>query len=293
MILLAAFDEAFSASYTWKILMTGMQAGALGLIIGSIKGLFWNNRKQHIFWILLALSFVPVYYFPSWEPIIIVVAGGLAIQFKRMKRISATTYSIALIPFLFGDPNSTALQSSTWLRAWTDLFMSTFKAGAFVFGSGLAIVPMMQADFVERLGWLTEEQFMNALAFGQITPGPVTITGAFIGFQTLGFIGALTGTIGIFGAPFIHMTTWFPRVMDKLSEKKWITDFLVGAIAAVVAAIVITVIRLAMAGDFDQTHYLLMIAVMLATQFGRIPAWALVPCAGIVSLVISSITSRV
>ncbi|HVK61289.1 MAG TPA: chromate efflux transporter [Bdellovibrionales bacterium] len=282
MILLAIFDQAFAASHSWHIAMLGMQAGALGLIAGSLKGLLWSNRKQPLFWILFAASLFPVVIFPAWEPLIIITSGFLAVQLRKQRSVPSASF--AIMPFLVGAQDSVILQSSTWFRAWTDLFISCFKAGAFVFGSGLAIVPILENDFVTRLGWLTHDQFMNALAFGQITPGPVTITATFIGFKTLGLVGAITGTVGIFGSAFIHMTTWFPRMIDHLSRKKWIDDFLTGAIAAVIAAIIVSLVRLAMAGDFSVLHYILLVAIAVMALIGRIPAWTLVPAAGFVSL---------
>jgi chromate transporter len=283
MILLGVFEKTFEASPLWIAAMLGMQAGALGLIAASLKGLFWNHRTQPLFWCLLVIAIFPVIIFPAWEPVVIFGAGLVAVQIRKMGRPPPAAVAMAFPTFVFGDPHALVQSSMTWMQAWFELTISCFKAGAFVFGSGLAIVPMMEGDFVTRLGWLTRDQFMEALAFGQITPGPVTITATFIGFKTLGFIGALTATVAVFGAPFFHMTTWFPRVNEKLAGKKWISDFLLGAIAAVVAAVAISVIRLGMGGEFGPLHYVLMGIAFLATLSGRIPAWVLVPATGAIS----------
>src|SRR5205085_8206003 len=72
------------------------------------------------------------------------------------------------------------------------------KAGAFVFGSGLAIVPFLQQGVVHDLGWLTEHQFLDAVAVALITPGPVVITVAFIGYLVAGFWGSVAAAIGLF-----------------------------------------------------------------------------------------------
>jgi len=72
------------------------------------------------------------------------------------------------------------------------------KAGAFVFGSGLAIVPFLHQGVVQQFGWLNEHQFLDAVAVAMITPGPVVITVAFIGFLVAGLAGAVMASIGIF-----------------------------------------------------------------------------------------------
>ena len=80
----------------------------------------------------------------------------------------------------------------------TQILLFFTKAGAFVFGSGLAIIPFLQQGVVQQFGWLTEHQFLDAVAVAMITPGPVVITVAFIGFIVAGLAGAVMATIGIF-----------------------------------------------------------------------------------------------
>src|SRR5262249_48374816 len=72
------------------------------------------------------------------------------------------------------------------------------KAGAFIFGSGLAIVPFLREGVVEQKHWLTERQFLDAVAMGLITPGPVVMTATFIGYLVAGFAGAVVATVAIF-----------------------------------------------------------------------------------------------
>src|SRR5207248_10419716 len=78
-----------------------------------------------------------------------------------------------------------------------------FKAGAFTFGSGLAIVPFLQQGVVRDYGWLTEREFLDAVAMGMITPGPVVITAVFVGYLVAGLSGAAIAGIGVFLPPFL------------------------------------------------------------------------------------------
>jgi chromate transporter len=118
------------------------------------------------------------------------------------------------------------------------------KAGAIVFGTGLAIIPVLEADFVQRLGWLNHAEFLTALAMGQITPGPVVITVAHIGYKQLGLLGAIVATISIFLPSFIHMTTWFPKLVNKLNQYEWIGLLNTVILSAVVSSLFYSIIVL-------------------------------------------------
>jgi hypothetical protein len=84
-----------------------------------------------------------------------------------------------------------------------DLFITTFKVGALTFGGGYAMIPVLQHEFVDVRAWLTAREFADGIAVGQITPGPLMIMVAFMGYKIAGIVGALIGTIGLFGPTFI------------------------------------------------------------------------------------------
>ncbi len=94
------------------------------------------------------------------------------------------------------------------------------KAGAFVFGSGLAIVPFLQQGVVQQFGWLNDHQFLDAVAVAMITPGPVVITVVFIGFLVAGLLGAIAAAVGIFLPVYVFTVVpapWFSRNRDNAS----------------------------------------------------------------------------
>ncbi len=110
------------------------------------------------------------------------------------------------------------------------------KAGAFIFGSGLAIVPFLREGVVVEHRWLTEGQFLDAVAMGLITPGPVVITATFIGYLVGGFPGAVVATIAIFTPIYLGVVVpgrWFIRHRDDLR----VQAFVKGATAAAAGAI--------------------------------------------------------
>jgi chromate transporter len=124
------------------------------------------------------------------------------------------------------------------------------KAGAFVFGSGLAIVPFLHQGVVQQFGWLTEQQFLDAVAVAMITPGPVVITVAFIGYLVASFWGALLAAIGIFLPVYVFTVLpapWFKRNRDNAQLKA----FVQGATAAATGAITGAVVVLAQRAIYD------------------------------------------
>ena len=126
------------------------------------------------------------------------------------------------------------------------IFLFFAKAGSFVFGSGLAIVPFLQQGVVKDFGWLTEHQFLDAVAVAMITPGPVVITVAFIGYLVAGLPGAVLAAIGIF-LPVYVLTIlpapWFKRHRDNAQLKAFVQGATAAATGAIAGAVVVLALR--------------------------------------------------
>jgi len=120
------------------------------------------------------------------------------------------------------------------------------KAGAFVFGSGLAIIPFLQQGVVQQFGWLNEHQFLDAVAVAMITPGPVVITVAFIGFLVAGLAGAVMASIGIFLPVYVFTIVpapWFKRHRDNLQLKAFVDGATAAATGAITGAVIVLAAR--------------------------------------------------
>jgi len=131
-----------------------------------------------------------------------------------------------------------------------DILLFFTKAGAFVFGSGLAVVPFLYQGVVQDFHWLTEQQFTDAVAVAMITPGPVVITVAFIGYLVAGLPGASVAAIGILLPVFIPvavLSPWFKRHRENAQLKA----FVQGATAAATGAITGSVVILGQRAIFD------------------------------------------
>jgi len=120
------------------------------------------------------------------------------------------------------------------------------KAGAFVFGSGLAIIPFLQQGVVQQFGWLNDHQFLDAVAVAMITPGPVVITVAFIGFLVAGLGGAIMASVGIFLPVYIFTIVpapWFKRHRDNPQLKAFVDGATAAATGAITGAVLVLTTR--------------------------------------------------
>src|SRR2546426_5260797 len=116
------------------------------------------------------------------------------------------------------------------------------KAGAFIFGSGLAIVPFLKAGVVSQHHWLTETQFLDAVAMGLITPGPVVITATFIGYLVGGLAGAVVATVAIFIPIYLGVVVpgrWFVRHRGNPQVKAFVKGATAAAAGAIAGATVV------------------------------------------------------
>jgi chromate transporter len=113
----------------------------------------------------------------------------------------------------------------------TGLFLTFLKIGAVLYGSGYVLLAFLHADFVTRLGWLSEQQLIDAIAVGQITPGPLFTTATFIGYLLNGVPGAILSTLGIFLPSFVFVALSSP-FLPRLRHSTWLGSFLDGVNAA-------------------------------------------------------------
>jgi chromate transporter len=159
------------------------------------------------------------------------------------------------------------------------------KAGAFVFGSGLAIVPFLQQGVVQQFGWLNEHQFLDAVAVAMITPGPVVITVVFIGYLVAGMLGATMAAIGIFLPVYVFTiipAPWFRRNRDNPQLKA----FVQGATAAAIGALAGAVVVLAYRAIYDLPTAVVALASLAVLWRFKVPEPILVAAAGVVGLIV-------
>jgi chromate transporter len=278
-------------------ILTGLQIGALAVILVSVEQMAKNYWKKLYAWIIVIISAVLIFYQPRWEPLIILAFGVLgAILFsRRFKSDSAHSVPAQASRKRDGDlPGPTLkavaaapLVGAASLSTMGQLFWTCFKAGAFVFGTGLAIVPVLEGDTVSHFHWVTHSQFMDGLAIGQITPGPVVITVTFIGYVAAGWLGSLIATIGIFMPPFLNILLLVPIFWARWSGTPSSQGFSSWAIPAVIGGILGTMVRLGVITVTTPGQLvLLMVCLVVAMRF-RPPAWLLIPGAGVAAQILA------
>jgi len=154
-----------------------------------------------------------------------------------------------------------------------ELALVFLKVGTVIFGGGFAAIPFLQHEVVDLRGWLTMKEFIDCVALGQITPGPVAIMGTFIGYKVLGLPGALIATLGTF-LPSGLMLLGLLRVYQRIREHALVKGFLAGVMPAVVGMLLSATLligRSALGGPAPALIALLALALLL--RFRLSPVW--------------------
>ena len=187
-------------------------------------------KKNWLLWLYFIVAAI-ITYITKQEQIILFLGAGILYMFIKAppQWLNRTTANTLLI-FQLGFWN---LETTTLGK----IAVFFTKAGAFVFGSGLAIVPFLHAGVVTENHWLTEQQFLDAVAVAMITPGPVVITVGFIGFLVAGFSGACVAAAATFFPCYIFTVVPAPY-FSKIAKNESIKTFVDGITAAVIGALV-------------------------------------------------------
>ena len=164
-----------------------------------------------------------------------------------------------------------------------------FKAGAFVFGSGLAIVPFLYGGVVKEYQWLNEQQFLDAVAVAMITPGPVVITVAFIGYLVAGFPGACVAALATF-LPCYLFTILPAPYFKKYGKHPAIKAFVDGVTAAAVGAIIGAVLVLGKRQLSDITSGIIaIVTILILLRFKKIQEPLIILAAAVAGLLIKNV----
>jgi chromate transporter len=281
---------AISAAYVAYGGLTWMQAVFYGVGACVIGIIAWSAYKltrktigrDRLLWLIYAASFGATIVSES-EIMWIFLAGGVLAWLVKAPPRFGRAAAVML-------PVGVTWPSAEWDVLWRILVYFT-EAGAFVFGSGLAIIPFLYGGVVKEFGWLNDQQFLDAVAVALITPGPVVITVAFIGFLVAGLAGACVAALATF-LPCYLLTVIPAPYFKKYGKLPAILAFVDGVTAAAIGAIsgaVIVLGRRTIFGD-TATPDLFKVGVMLVTlgvfASGRkIPEPLLVVAAAIAGLV--------
>jgi chromate transporter len=167
------------------------------------------------------------------------------------------------------------------------LFLFFFKTGMLVFGSGLVIVPFLKAQVVDQYHWLTNRQFLDSVAIGMISPGPVVITATFVGFLLAGFTGSVAATTGIFMPPVLFVLLATP-LLRRYRDSRFVRGFIRGVSSAVVGVLVATTWLIARSAIVDPLTIAIAAAALAVIVFTKTPEPAVIATAGIIGILVSA-----
>jgi chromate transporter len=279
-LVLSALYVKFGGLAWMQALFYGIGAAVIAIIAKSAVQLARRTLgRDRLLWGLFAVSLAVTAWTATEIIWLFVLSGVIPVIIRARASTSMPKTALLVMPWLGGALSFGVVWKVFWYFA---------AAGLFVFGSGLAIVPFLHGGVVEQFHWLTERQFLDAVAVSMITPGPVVITVAFIGYLVAGPLGAIAAAIGVF-APVYFMTLLAAPYFHRIAGNARIKAFVDGVTAAATGAIAGAVIVLGRRAIIDVPTILIgatTLAVLLMVK--RVPEPALIVAAGVLGLLLKS-----
>jgi chromate transporter len=137
-----------------------------------------------------------------------------------------------------------------WAPALAELNLTLAKLGAVAFGGGFTLVPLIQHEVVEHRGWLTTREFIDGIALGQVTPGPIVITATFVGYRIAGLAGAVGSTVAVFLPSFLVLMVALPHY-DRIKRLRAVRWMIQGVLAAFIALLLSVLVEFGRASLVD------------------------------------------
>ena len=225
---------------SWMIpIVNGIKAAVISFIFGAILKL---GKKAVKDWFLAVVgALVVLLCLLGFSEILLILSAGILVMLIRSTVMKGQLNSLMFLP-LFGFFASGFSHMK--------MFLIFLKIGAILFGSGYVLFAYLDGEFISNLGWLTHPDLVEAVAIGQVTPGPVLSTATFIGYKLGGYSGAALATLGIFLPSFIYV--WIlQNFIEKMRKSVPLKNFLAGVNVAAVAAMVAVSIEMTRAIVID------------------------------------------
>jgi len=213
-----------------------------------VQALFKLGQKaiRNALILVVSLAALGAYFTQVNEILILLLGGAVLMLAANLRRLSAAPPASLLLWLPALAPwSAAAVPFSLPL-----MFFTFLKIGAVLYGSGYVLFAFLSADFVNRLGWITQQQLVDAIAIGQVTPGPLFTSATFIGYLLAGTPGALLATIGMFLPSFVFVALAGP-LLPRLQASPWTRSFLDGVVAASLGLMAAVTLELGRAALID------------------------------------------
>ncbi len=284
MVLGLAMFYVHYGTLSWiRAIFYGVGAAVIAILLRSAYKLIRSTlKKDSLLWLLFAATALVTARTESEIVWLFLISGLIALFLKAPPAFLRQ----GIAPVLFSGLGwlTRGIQGpASWAKT-TTLFLFFLKAGAFVFGSGLAIVPFLYGGVVAQTHWLTERQFLDAVAVAMITPGPVVITAGFIGYLVAGLLGAVLASLAVFVPPYLIVLVAAP-LYKRFTQNLQVKAFVQGVTAAAVGAITGAAYILGRRALMDLPSVLIAAAALfLLLAAKKIPEPVLIALAGLAGL---------
>jgi len=253
--------------------------GVKPVIIAIVLQALWKLGKTAIKDRPTAIATFLVVLFSWWRypEILLLLLAGVGVMLIKNGRSIGFSAGLLPLPLL--------LQVAPIPMSGVNIFWVFLKIGSVLYGSGYVLLAFLQREFVERSPVLTSQQILDAVAIGQITPGPIFTTATFVGYLLGGNGGAIAATVGIFLPAFVFVAVLNPWV-DQLRQSRWASGFLDGVNAASLGLMTLVTLQLGQSGIVDGwTGAIALISGVLLLRF-KVNSAALVIGGGIIGFLL-------
>ena len=292
MVVLLGIAYQLYGGLTWmQAVFYGVGAAVIGIISLSAYKLTIKSiskfeiaaiKNKWLLWLFYMLTIIITVVTQQENILMFLICGTIYMLIKAPPKWLKKTSAISVITVAgtgFWHYKPDTLQQIAWFF---------IKAGTFVFGSGLAIVPFLHSGVVNEFGWLNEHQFVDSVAVAMITPGPVVITVGFIGYLVAGFPGACVAALATF-LPCYFFTVALAPSFKKIAGNASIKAFVEGITAAVVGALVGSVIVIATRSVVDIITAAIAVATVIALIYvKRLPEPIVIAIAAVIGLIVKA-----
>jgi chromate transporter len=287
-LVISAFYVRYGGIGWMQSAFYGIGAAVITIIARSaVKLVKLTLARDRLLWVLFAVSAIATAWTESEIIWLFLASGVVALVVRVPPRFGAAATS-ALLPFA-GVHLPLAVSVAPAVTSWpllAHIAVYFAEAGAVVFGSGLAIVPFMHGGVVNEFHWLSERQFLDAIAVAMITPGPVVITVAFIGYLVAGPLGASAASVGIFLPCYLFVIIPAPY-FRRFANNPRVKAFVDGVTAAATGAIAGAAFVLGRRALTDVGAIVIALATWAVfSRFKKIPEPVVIIAAGIVGLIV-------